>query len=256
MEIKNPSIYRDIMEKTEELVKAIQPTEVVEFDLGNGKKGKIINGKLYYDEPAVCDTLRLSTLTALIDYLKSDKDAEWRGKATTIRVCSPAVVELLTDTCGPYCQRIKVVEAQAMLPEQFKYGWQYEMADFVVALQSKFVHVHDWEKVAACCGSIKCNTGADYDDDGVTQRVTVQAGVSLAKNVTVPNPAVLAPYRTFCEIEQPASAFVLRVRGGKDESPTIALYEADGGAWKTEAMRRIKEYLEQELKDSGILILA
>jgi hypothetical protein len=31
--------------------------------------------------------------------------------------------------------------------------------------------------------------------------------------------------------------------------PTCALFEADGGAWKIKAMKRIKEYLEEELRE-------
>lgn len=31
--------------------------------------------------------------------------------------------------------------------------------------------------------------------------------------------------------------------------PTCALFEADGGAWKFKAMKRIMEYLEEELRE-------
>lgn len=62
----------------------------------------------------------------------------------------------------------------------------------------------------------------------------------------MPNPVYLAPYRTFAEIEQPVSKFVFRMESG----PKAALFEADGGAWKNEAILKIKEYLQKEL--SGI----
>ncbi|OSB00487.1 hypothetical protein B2H85_13365, partial [Clostridium botulinum] len=54
----------------------------------------------------------------------------------------------------------------------------------------------------------------------------------------------LAPYRTFPEIEQPLSRFIFRMQQG----PSAAIYEADGGAWRNQAMQRIKAYLEEELK--------
>ena len=68
----------------------------------------------------------------------------------------------------------------------------------------------------------------------------------------MPNPAVLKPYRTFVEVEQPESKFVFRMQTG----PEMALFEADGGAWRIQAMKNIKEYLEKELKAFEISIIA
>lgn len=55
----------------------------------------------------------------------------------------------------------------------------------------------------------------------------------------------LQPYRTFLEVEQPASDFLLRL----DKEGRPALYEADGGAWKLEAKRNIAAYLCEQLAD-------
>mgnify|MGYP003258251653 FL=1 len=55
----------------------------------------------------------------------------------------------------------------------------------------------------------------------------------------------MQPYRTFLEVKQPASDFLLRI--DKDGHP--ALYEADGGAWKLEAKRNIAGYLSAQLAD-------
>ena len=94
-------------------------------------------------------------------------------------------------------------------------------------------------------------------DDGVTQTVTAKAGVVLSKDVRVPNPVSLRPYRTFREVLQPASSFVLRLQGGGKASttPVGALFEADGGAWKVEAMRNISTYLRSFLPE-GVPVIA
>ena len=43
--------------------------------------------------------------------------------------------------------------------------------------------------------------------------------------------------------QQPASLFVLRLKAGRDgEQPTVSLTEADGGAWKNQAIASIKEF--------------
>ncbi len=77
--------------------------------------------------------------------------------------------------------------------------------------------------------------------DGVQDKLLIQ----VSSPRVVPNPVILAPYRTFPEIEQVESKFIFRMQ----EGPNAALYEADGGAWKNEAMRRIKEYLVENLKE-------
>src|SRR5699024_2066082 len=79
------------------------------------------------------------------------------------------------------------------------------------------------------------NTG----DDGVSQAVTINTGIASASDVKVPNPVTLKPYRTFVEVEQPASEFVFRMKDG----PSAALFEPDGGAWRNEAISNIHDFL-------------
>jgi len=55
----------------------------------------------------------------------------------------------------------------------------------------------------------------------------------------------LQPFRTFLEVAQPESEFLLRV----DSEKGIAFFEADGGIWRLEAKRNIAEYFERGLKD-------
>ena len=70
-----------------------------------------------------------------------------------------------------------------------------------------------------------------------------EKGVASADDVIVPNPVELAPYRTFLEVEQPSSSFIFRMKNG----PRGAIFEADGGAWRNQAILNIKEYLTKEL---------
>ena len=90
-------------------------------------------------------------------------------------------------------------------------------------------------------------------DDGVSQAATIKTGVASVNDVKVPNPVVLAPFRTFPEISQPESKFIFRMQSG----PRAALFEADGGAWRNEAMMKIKACLEEQLKEiKNIQIIA
>jgi len=82
-------------------------------------------------------------------------------------------------------------------------------------------------------------------DNGVTQQVEAKQGVSLNVMVDVKPRVMLRPFRTFLEVEQPESEFLIRV----DAEEGIGFFEADGGIWKLEAKRNIAKYFETQLAD-------
>ena len=92
---------------------------------------------------------------------------------------------------------------------------------------------------------IDVNQGVSSVDNGISQEVSVRTGAVLKEQQTVQPIVRLQPYRTFLEVEQPASDFLLRL----DKEGRPALYEADGGAWKLEAKRNIAAYLGEQLAD-------
>lgn len=73
--------------------------------------------------------------------------------------------------------------------------------------------------------------------------VTTQKGVALQGNEQIRPIITLKPYRTFQEVEQPESIFLIRVneRG-------ISFTEADGGMWKLQARETVKAFLENALE--------
>lgn len=112
-------------------------------------------------------------------------------------------------------------------------------------LQSSFVDIGTKSTLLKYTGLIQDEAVKTTGDDGVSQQVTVKTGVASVGQAIVPNPVELAPYRTFPEIEQPLSKFIFRMK----EGPSAAIFEADGGAWRNEAMNNIREYLEENLRD-------
>ena len=114
----------------------------------------------------------------------------------------------------------------------------------------------DIAAVLKFAGSVSAGSIKEYGDDGVTQKATVRQGVASKAEAIVPSPCTLRPFRTFPEVEQPASRFIFRMKEGRGETVESALYEADGGAWKDEAMENIRVYLEAKLEGTGVIVIS
>ena len=115
----------------------------------------------------------------------------------------------------------------------------------VVELQSLYAVNEDRDYLLALLSRIDVNQGVSTVDNGISQEVSVRTGAVLKEQQIVQPIVHLQPYRTFLEVEQPASDFLLRL----DKEGHPALYEADGGAWKLEAKRNIAAYLGEKLAD-------
>lgn len=124
---------------------------------------------------------------------------------------------------------------------------------FNIMLQSSFADKGDKETLLKYTGLIRDEAVKTTGDDGISQQVTIKTGVASVAQAVVPNPATLAPYRTFQEIDQVESKFIFRMKDG----PRAAIFEADGGQWRNETIIRIKTYLNEQLKDvDNVEILA
>ena len=120
-------------------------------------------------------------------------------------------------------------------------------------LQSMFINDADRNLVLDFASHLKIEKGAEVQDNGISQMATVRDGVASLAQAKTPNPVTLRPYRTFNEVEQPASQFVFRI----NKLANLALFEADGGKWKLEAVESIANYLKNELaSNKKITILA
>ena len=211
-------------------------------------------GETFNDRPESPEALKFSTLSALSQYIKSSIDADLCKDI--IRIESPTSIWLESEVFSAYRVRHRIAKAVPCLPDPFPFGRFMSGEEFVIGLQSQFVQSEgDWQAVAEACAGIKTDQGFSYKDDGVSQSVATRKGVSLTSVKPLPNPVSLAPYRTFPEIEQPTSKFILRATDRHGE-PQLALFEADGGAWKLDAMKKIQMWLANDLSEQKTLILA
>ena len=211
---------------------------------------KIIAGDTYSDKPLnrisyipYAKTIEMCTLTSLVDYIRASIDD--MSDKMIIHVVNPTSVKLYSQLDYDR-NREYLAEVNAQLPS-FRFGDFIDHEVFCIALQSKFVKNDDRELVMKFAGTVEDGTVAEYGDDGITQKATVKFGLTSKTDAIVPNPVKLCPYRTFLEVEQPASDFIFRMRS--ERGVQCAIFEADGGAWKNEAMENIKKYLQSKLDD-------
>ncbi|WMM24070.1 hypothetical protein RBU61_14215 [Tissierella sp. MB52-C2] len=187
------------------------------------------------------ETLKVSNLTSVIDFIKTNIDDN--DVRLLIQVVSPGEVRVLTPIREG--ERDEILRAVAILPNNIRYDSFIDTEMFNIMLQSSFADNNDKDLLLKFTGLIRDEAVKETGDNGVSQKVTIKTGITTVGEAVVPNPVILAPYRTFPEIEQVESKFIFRMQEGS----RAALYEADGGAWKNEVMRRIKEFLAGSLEE-------
>jgi hypothetical protein len=199
--------------------------------------------------------LIVHTLTGLVAYAKANRD-DVDLDDCVLHVVSPRLVALRGPLHGIMQQRFGYLQAEvfdrfAAVPS-FGFGRWLPVADMVISLQALFEDTDARAKLLALLGNVRSVGETATEDDGVTQRVSAKAGIHLVQEIAAPPQWLLRPYRTFPEVEQPASPFVLRLKQ-VEQTVHAALFEADGGAWQHEAMQSIAAYLADELPDLTVL---
>lgn len=197
--------------------------------------------------------LALYSLSAVTDYLEANRD-ELELKRIVVHVVSPHLVRVI----GPLRERRDretFVEAKATDYTDNFLGRFLALEEFIIGLQSRFMDLGVRTDVLKLIASVKHEKVQTSADDGVTQTVTAKAGIALVAEAAVPNPVRLMPFRTFREIAQPESEFVLRLQGGEGRPVTAGLFEADGGTWRNHAMDHIATWLKARVPD-GVAVLA
>jgi hypothetical protein len=190
-------------------------------------------------------------LAGLVDFAKTEPRDYYR-----IHVGTHAIVSLLGPIVGYHQQRATYATAEFadLFGKGFQFGVYLDLETMNVAIQTLFIQTPERDAVLKVIGNVRDELVQTSGDDGVTQTVTAKAGVAIVQELKVPNPVTLQPYRTFREVGQPASPFVLRMRRGQGPvGPTAALFESDGGAWRLEAIANIHNWLKDKLPTIPII---
>lgn len=208
-----------------------------------------INGDTYSDRelhrvaPYIArpDSIDVNGLDSIVKLLHNELD--WlRDQPVFIRVEGPRLVSVFSALDGDM-KRNYIYRAVCDAPD-FKAGWRgHEEA--IIELRSAFAPNEGTDYLLDLLSRISKDDSVSSEDNGVSQTVTARQGIGLKSYEKLKNRVPLIPYRSFTEIEQPESEFILRL----DEEGRVGLFEADGGKWKLTAKKRICAYFETALKD-------
>ena len=188
------------------------------------------------------DSFTVNTLTGLVDYVKSEFDTD---RKMMIHIETPTKISLF-DALNYTNDRRTYLNATALLPN-ITFGQLVNRESFQISLQANYCSNADKAELLHVISHMTVGEGASVRDNGATQEVTVKNGIQLDE-VELKERYSLMPYRTFVEVEQPASDFIFRVKADDSKGIYCGLFEADGGAWELNAMHSIKQYLSEQLR--------
>jgi len=214
-----------------------------------GPKTILINGRHHDNNhtpiraPRIA-TLQLDTLSSLVAFAHSELGKHVGIAASThlrVHIEGHDTVRLITDVNVDGIRQVPASASASFEPYPFDEWVSSE--DFMLYLKTKFVETPDLEFISKLISTIKLSKEDEIKDNGVSQTVSCKSGVHLVQDKPIPKTVTLRPYRTFMEIGQPASEFILRVRdsGGAQ----FKLVDADADMWKLVAKASIVEHLAE-----------
>lgn len=196
------------------------------------------------DYPPVLDVFTLAALRNIIDQKVDEIDPEeW-----LLHVVDEERVDLIAlkyDT--EFGRRRTLAKATPPEVDAFEFGHYYQPDEFVIKLHANFQETEDRDYVLQIASNITAERVTTSQDDGISQTVGIKQGIAghLQTSKVLRNRVTLRPFRTFVEVEQPQSEFLFRAKQDRENTmPTLALYEADGGKWRLEAIENIATFLK------------
>lgn len=188
------------------------------------------------------DCISVSGLDSICKLIRTE--LEKVGTTIMVQVKSNDTVEVMTTYLSDF-SRNTLYRAKADAPGLYTGFRGREVA--LIELRSLCIPNEGTAYLLDLLSRMTNENSVSTNDNGVTQTVKARQGVALNALIEIKPRVMLRPFRTFLEVEQPESEFLLRV----DPDEGIGFFEADGGIWKLEAKKNIADYF---LKNMGDLI--
>ncbi len=239
-------MLKEAIEKIREMALDGAEINTIEIDdkvYARNKEGNLAVLCVRDEKPVIPEAIRVSSLEGFVCWVKQECADDEYAKLF-VEAADYNYVQCRSERGGVEAGKTHLLIDLRGANNTFAEGFRsYETA--MIELRSKYQHTEDIDYLLKLLGSMTLENSVKSDDNGLNQQVTVRKGIALTENVPVKSIVRLKPYRTFFEIEQPESEFLLRIGdGGK-----VGLFEADGGMWKMTARYSIKAYLQDNLKE-------
>lgn len=220
-----------------------------------------IDGLQYTDrplnliKPPTPNWLEVESLTSVVEALTLPFDGVKSDKSF-IHIAGFDCVEVISKDSDVYGKCRVFVRAKLPAYPVFPFGTYMDPEQFVIAAQA-LLATHpedDRDYVVRLASNITSANSAQSSDDGISQSVAVKRNLTLSGVEVLKARVKLHPFRTFRDCRaQPGQEFVFRAKAAKEGAlPQLALHEADGGAWKLEAVELVREQLTQLLKAAAM----
>lgn len=242
-----PEVTKEALEYLVEQGKKLSPVERLTFD-----DREYTRQEIKAVQAPVRTALRVSTLRALIDLCQGKfGDSAFEGfdpAKNVVHVVDHEQVQVVAAQSDNWARREVLIDCKLNATEQFPFGQWLSQDQFIIKLLSCCVHSDDRDYLAKLAGNALAEKVGQSQDDGVSQTVNTKHGVHMVGPETVKNILPLHFYRTFREVTQPPTHCLVRLKqAAENVIPQFALFEADGGAWKLEAIENVARFLRAAL---------
>ena len=218
------------------------------------------DGRVYSSRPLtevqtpLVKAIEVQTLAGLRDLYKLHNERE----NSIIHIEDYSSVWLVSQKLDQWNRRS--AGAHAKLPSdspKFRFSTWMDPEEFLIGMMTLFEdsnYAHgDNRKVVKLINSLAAEAVTISTDDGFSQQVITRQGMITKSEEKISPRVSLQPFRTFREVSQPYSDFVLRLRSRQGQMPSCALFEADGGEWKNDAIKTIREWFAKELPNANVV---
>lgn len=181
-----------------------------------------------------CDRMDFCNLEMLIENIKTELD----DHNLPLRVLVKEREVNVYSSYDRYKDREHIFRSTAQAPN-IEFNQYMSVEAMIIMLQTNFAESENRNNLIQLISRISSENKIEMTDDGMGQKVAVTQGVSVKGTIAVPPLVKLIPFRTFYEVSQPEQMFLFRI----DKNMNVALFDADGGAWKASCQCEIKKYL-------------
>mgnify|MGYP004478913177 CR=1 FL=1 len=204
------------------------------------------------NSPDMIQPINLSSLAALVTFVQ--QEAIDLVDKLFISVDSPTKVNCFTSP-QEEAQQLRTYLYSATATDVPGWSEKVNMGfeEAIIALRTRFQHTPDLDYALQLLSSITSGSKVTLNDNGIATSVVTQRGIALQDNAAIRPIVNLRPYRTFMEVDQPESSFLIRV-----SERAISFVEADGGMWRLSARRTVQSYLcaalEEEIATGKVVV--